>query len=123
VFVSGTLGIFIWAVDQGETVETARTLSVNMLIAMEIVYLFSIRYAHTTSFTLQGLKGTPAVWIGVITILALQAAFIWMPPIQSVFGTDSLTRAHVELIFGMALIVFVSLEAEKYVSQLLTQNK
>ena len=123
VFVSGTLGIFIWAVDQGETVETARTLSVNMLIAMEIVYLFSIRYAHTTSFTLQGLKGTPAVWIGVITILGLQAAFIWMPPMQSVFGTDSLTRAHVELIFGMALIVFVSLEAEKYVSQLLRQNK
>ena len=46
----------------------ARTVAVNTLVAIQIAYLFNVRYVHGTSLTWQGLLGTPAVLLGVGTV-------------------------------------------------------
>jgi magnesium-transporting ATPase (P-type) len=86
---------------------------VNTLIAMEIVYLFSVRYAHSTSLKREGLQGTKAVWLGVMSIAVLQALFTWAPPFQFLFGTTGIDGRHIAMILGVALSVFVILELEK----------
>ena len=123
LFVTGTFGLFLWALDQGASIEVARTLGVNTLIALEIVYLFSIRYAHNSSLTLEGMKGTPAVWIGIISITLLQAAFTWIGPMQSIFGTASLSSDQLLVMTGVAIVTFLILEIEKLVGYKLNQKR
>ena len=53
--------VLAWAQARGHDVSTARTMVVNMFCVMEIFYLFSVRYLHGSSFSLRGLRGTPAV--------------------------------------------------------------
>ncbi|MCZ7659917.1 MAG: hypothetical protein M5U07_19635 [Xanthobacteraceae bacterium] len=61
MFVAGAFGMFFLAEARGLPIEEARTIVVNTIVVMEIFYLFSIRYLHSTSFTLgAGLLGTPA---------------------------------------------------------------
>ncbi|MEE4107934.1 MAG: HAD-IC family P-type ATPase, partial [Halieaceae bacterium] len=58
LFMAGIFGKFALAEAQGATVEEARTIAVNTLIAMEIFYLFAVRYMHGASITLRGVLGT-----------------------------------------------------------------
>ena len=113
LFVLGTFGVFQWSIGQGHAIELTRALVVNTLIAMEIVYLFSVRYAHSTSLTREGLQGTKAVWLGIMSIAVLQALFTWAPPFQFLFGTTGIDGRHIVMILGVALTVFVILELEK----------
>jgi magnesium-transporting ATPase (P-type) len=41
----------------GDDVETARTMALNTLVAMEVFYLFSVRYRRAASLTWEGREG------------------------------------------------------------------
>ncbi|WP_313665570.1 cation transporting ATPase C-terminal domain-containing protein [Shinella sp.] len=69
------------ALRRGYTDAGARTLVVNMLVTMEIFYLFNVRYLHRTSFSLTGAIGTPAV------VVAAQLLFTFAPFMNELFGT------------------------------------
>jgi len=112
LMVAGTFGIYAWAVGRGLPVEFARTMVVNTLVVMEIFYLFSVRYVHGTSLTWQGVLGTPAVLIGVLTVVVAQFAFTYLPPLQAVFGSRPLALLDglAVVAVGVALLLVVELE-------------
>ncbi|MGK2921849.1 MAG: cation-transporting P-type ATPase [Methyloceanibacter sp.] len=123
LFVIGTFGIFFHALDQGRSIEMARTLVVNTIVVMEIFYLFSVRYVYGGSITWRGLIGTPAVLIGVAVVVAAQAAFTYVPVFQAVFATEPVAPADglLVLLIGVALLLIV--EAEKAVSAAFSKPK
>jgi len=90
VFVGGTTLSFFAAWERGIGLEAARTVAVNTLVALEVFYLFSVRYLHASSIHWTGLKGTPAVLIAVALVLVLQLSFTYLPPLQTMFGTAAL---------------------------------
>ena len=47
----------------------------NTLVAVQIAYLFNVRYVHGTSLTWRGVLGTRAVLIGVGAVLLAQLGF------------------------------------------------
>jgi Ca2+-transporting ATPase len=59
-----------------------------------------------------GLLSNPAVYIGVGTILAAQAAFVYLPPLQSVFGSAALSWGDlgVAALVGFLIVPVVALE-------------
>lgn len=61
LFLIALLGNFSLAQAQGASLETARTIVVNTLVVLEIVYLFSVLYHKSLSVTWRGLLGTPTV--------------------------------------------------------------
>jgi calcium-translocating P-type ATPase len=91
LFTAGIFGQFQLAITMGESVETARTMALNTLVAMEVFYLFSVRYRLGASITLQGIKGTSAVFIAIAVVAVLQLVFTFAPPMQALFDTRSLT--------------------------------
>ena len=113
LFVLGNFGIFQWAILSGESIETARTLVVNTLVVMEIFYLFSIRYRHGTSLTLTGIFGTPAVLIGVTTVICAQALFTFWGPMQFAFASTEITAQHLTAMILIGITIFLIAEAEK----------
>jgi len=113
LFLAGIFGMYEWALWHGATIETARTVAVNTLVAMEVFYLFSVRYLKAPSFTLQGVKGTPRVLLAVAAVFVLQLAFTYAPAMQALFASTALPLTTGVAIVAVGVAVLVILEVEK----------
>jgi len=113
LFLAGMFGIYSWGVHQGYPVELARTLAVNTLVVMEIFYLFYMRNAYGTSITLKAALGTPAVWIAVGVATAAQFSVTYIPILQQVLGTRSVSLRDGLIVIAIGLALFALIESEK----------
>ena len=104
-----------WARSRGLSVEQARTLVVNAIVAMEVGYLFAARQSRGTGFSAEGFRGTPAIWTGVGIVAAAQIAFTWAPPLHWAFGTAALGPVEILACLGAGAVLLVLVEAEKAV--------
>jgi magnesium-transporting ATPase (P-type) len=114
LFLGAALAVFFAALARGEDLETARTLVVNVIVVLEIFYLFNVRFLHTTSITLRGALGTPAVLIALAVVLAAQLAFTYAPFMQAAFQTRALSLAEGALVVGVGVAMMLVLEGEKW---------
>lgn len=115
LFLSGVYGIFTYALDQGYSIELARTLAVNTLVTMEIFHLFFIRNIYGTSLTWQAIKGTKVIWTVVSIIVLAQLAITYLSPLQAVFKTAPIAFWDGILVLGIGVALFVVIETEKQV--------
>ncbi len=113
LFMFSAFGVFYYAVARELPIEVAHTLVVNVIVVLEIFYLFSVRYVHGTSLTLKGVIGTPPVLIGVISITFAQFAVTYLPFFNKVFGTHPVTVYDGLLVVGIGIIFLLVLECEK----------
>ncbi len=114
LFSIGIYSLFSWAIVIGLDVEVARTLAVNALVAMEVWYLFSVRYLSSPSFTYEGVQGTRPVLISLALVIGLQLLFIYAPFMNALFGSRPLPLLSLAWVVAAGLAVFVLLEAEKW---------
>lgn len=114
LFSAGAFGIFAWAQARGHDIATARTMVVNMFCVMEIFYLFSVRYLHGSSFSLRGLRGTPAVLWAVTAVVIAQLAFTYTPWMQALFDTRPVPAFEGLVIVAIGATLMLVLEAEKW---------
>jgi len=115
LFMAGAFGMFFWAEARGLPIEEARTLVVNTIVVMEIFYLFSVRYVHGTSLTLQGVFGTPAVLIGVGFVVLAQFAFTYLPFMARVFDTRPIALLDGLSVVGVGVALLIIVEIEKWI--------
>lgn len=118
----GTFAVHAWALDVGYDAAVARTVAVNTIVFMQIGYLFSVRYAHGPALTVEGLKGTNAVWIGVSICLAAQVAFTYAPAAHTVFGSAPLDARAMTVCVAAAAALFVLAEADKLLRRALRKS-
>jgi magnesium-transporting ATPase (P-type) len=123
LMVAGTFGVYAFALGRVHSIEAARTMVVNALVVMEIFYLFSVRYVHGTSLTWQGILGTPAVLVGVTTLVIAQFAFTYLPPMQAIFGSHPVSLADGSVIVPIGVMLFLIVEAEKRLVTLFERNE
>lgn len=123
LFFLAVFGIYQYAIKAGHDVEYARTLAMNMLVGLEIFYLFFVRTMNLRSISLAGIKGTKVVWSAVGVVVVAQLAISYIPILQTVFGTHSPTLIDnlVIVLTGFALLIV--LEIEKVVRLTLYQRK
>ena len=118
LFAIGIFGQFTLAQLQGASVEEARTMALNTLVAMEVFYLFSVRYRHGWSLTWDGAKGTPAVLIAVTLVVLLQAGFTYLPFMQVLFETVALSPWQVAQCALAGVVLLLVLEFDKHAAML-----
>jgi magnesium-transporting ATPase (P-type) len=106
--------VFEWSTARGETLEASRTLVVNTIVALEVFYLFSIRFLHGTSISRIGMLGTPAVLAALALVAVLQLALTYLPFMQWLFGTValSLTDLLVATVAGVVLLLILEIEKQ-----------
>ncbi|WP_334129886.1 cation-transporting P-type ATPase [Sneathiella sp.] len=119
IFVACALFIFFYALGKGLDVDTARTMVVDMIVVLEIFYLFNVRYLHMTSFTWRGALGTPAVLIAIAVVVAAQLAFTYLPLMQQLFATRPVSLLDGMLIVAIGVLAMAILEGEKYLMRAL----
>ena len=114
VMVTGSLGMFLWETARGQPLEVARTIAVNTLVAGEVAYLFNCRHLEDSALSREGFFGNGYVLLTVGLLVAMQAAFTYLPLMQGLFGTADLDAAAWGRIAVFGVVLFAAVEAEKW---------
>jgi cation-transporting ATPase F len=106
LMLAGSFGLFLLALERGQEMAEARTVAMNVFVAIEIVYLFSCRSLRLPLNAVP-LFSNPWIWAGVGLQLALQMAITYWPPMNIAFATAPIdVRAWVEIAFiaGLSML-------------------
>ena len=123
IFAVGIFGQFELALLMGRDIETARTMAVNTLVAMEVFYLFSMRYGYGSSLTWRGVVGTKPVLISLALVTIAQLLFIYAPFMQTIFDSRALKFTDLLLIFVTGIAALLIIEVEKQIRFALKNNR
>ena len=117
LLAAGAFFLFIWSRGQGDSIEIARTLAVNALIAGEIFYLFNSRRIDSHSFSLRFIFSNPVALAAVGAVVLLQAAFTYLGFFRNLFGTAPLPPAAWLPVIAVGVATFFLVEAEKFLAR------
>ncbi|MBQ2263568.1 MAG: HAD-IC family P-type ATPase [Loktanella sp.] len=115
LFVAAIFGIFFYAIDKGHDHALAQTMAMNMIVVLEIFYLFLIRNVRGTSLKWSAIKGTKAVWICVSIAVSAQLLVTYWPIAQRIFGTAAVPVIDGLLILATGIVFFAIVEIEKQI--------
>ena len=115
LMMTGALGLFLWEMNNGGSVETARTLAVNAVVMAEMFYLLNSRSILASVLNREGLTGNHYVLLAIALCIPLQLAFTYAPFMQGIFGSTDLSAGDWLKVLGAGLLVFVVAELEKWV--------
>lgn len=117
LFACATFAIFAYAQNRNMPLEVGHTLVVNVIVVLEIFYLFSVRYVHGTSLTLRGVVGTPLVLLGIVVATLAQFALTYVPFMNRIFGTMPVSVADGFLVVCIGILFMLIVELEKLISR------
>jgi len=101
LMTAGACGLFLWDYFRNVGPETmtssqhalahseAQTLCVTSITFTQIFYLLNCRSLRDSLFS-QGIFSNPPIFIGIGLLLLLQACFVYLPPLQTLFGSAPL---------------------------------
>lgn len=113
LFLVVVFGAYYYALQDGQSLDYARTLALNTLVFMEIFHLFFIRNFKTLSIGISDVVANKIVWSAVSVIVFAQITITYLPFFHGVFETDSLRVFDFGMIFVAGITLFALLELEK----------
>ncbi|OJV48259.1 MULTISPECIES: cation-transporting P-type ATPase [unclassified Hydrogenophaga] len=122
LMMAAALGLFLWELERGTALETARTMAVSTIVMAEMFYLLNSRFVLAPALGRAGLGGNPVVAWALGACLLLQMAFVYLPPLQAVFGTTALGAREWVGVGAAGLGVFVVAELEKAAARALIRQ-
>lgn len=114
IILTGAFGLFLWEQAQGATLAEARTIVINVIVVVEIFYLFNCR---SLTHSMRSLGFFSNLWVpgGAVAMVAAQLLFTYAPFMNRLFHTAPL-RAEAWLhIFAVGLIAFAAVGTEKWI--------
>jgi magnesium-transporting ATPase (P-type) len=121
LMTAGAVGLFHWeyytALDAGVqeslALAKAQTMAVTTVIMFQIFYMLNCRSLKDSIFKI-GLFSNKAVYIGIASLLLLQAVFIYTGAMHSVFATMPLSLRDILLSALVGAIILPVISAEKW---------
>jgi Ca2+-transporting ATPase len=115
IILIGAFGLFEWELMRGKSLDVARTVAVNVVVFVELFYLFNSRSLHYSPFKI-GFFSNRWLWLGVIAMVLLQMAFTYIPFMQNIFESAALGFAEWWRILVFGGITFILVELEKHIT-------
>ena len=110
-----TIAVFFLTKTATGDLAVARTLAVNALVFAEVFYLLNSRFLTAASYDPRRLFGNPVAWMSIGVLLVLQAGFVYLPFLNTLFGTTALSPQQWLLPIAIGAGIFVIVEVEKAV--------
>jgi magnesium-transporting ATPase (P-type) len=115
IMVAGGLSVFLWELRvEHAGIVAARTAVVNVVVLVQIVYLFNCRSFHHSVFAI-GLFTNRWTIIGALAMLGAQLLLTYVPVMNNLFHTAPLSVESWLRIVGVAAIAFGAVEFEKWI--------
>ncbi|MDQ1351313.1 MAG: cation-transporting P-type ATPase, partial [Acidobacteriota bacterium] len=118
----GVFGIFFYEINNGVSIEAARTAAVGVLVIGELFYLLNCRSLSRSMFAL-GVFSNRWLISGVLIMIFLQMLFTYSPVMNRFFHSAPITLDAWEGIFLIALLIYVIVEIEKFVLRRISKKK
>ena len=123
LMAAGACGLFLWEyhriagdgpltpVSHALALAEAQTICVTTITFTQIFYLLNCRSLRD-SIVSQGIFSNPPIFVGIAILLLLQASFIYLPPLQALFGSAPLDwKAWIDaLLVGAIVLPVISVE-------------
>jgi Ca2+-transporting ATPase len=124
LMAAGALWLFRWqytaSLTRGGTgadsLAAAQTMVVTAVIMFQVFYMLECRSLRDSIFHI-GVFSNPVVFIGSGVTLALQAAFIYAPPLQDVFGSVPLDASELGVAMLAGLVPLPIITLEKWIAR------
>ncbi len=100
-----------WLAPRGHSAEFVRTVLLQMLVTAQWVYMINCRSSDRFSLN-RGLLKNKGIWLVTGVLLLLQLAIIYLPLMQTLFGTEALPLRYwgITLVIGVAMFLVVEVE-------------
>lgn len=115
LMMAGSLGLFLWEMERGSSLETARTMAVSAVVGAEIFYLLNSRYIYKSVMSIEGVFGNRFVLIAIACCVALQLAYTHAPPLQALFNSTDLSYEEWLKVVLVGVTIFTIAEFEKLI--------
>ncbi len=115
LMMAGALGLFLWELNNGTSVETARTMAVNAVVMSEMFYLINSRHIFASVVNIEGLIGNRYVLLSIAACIPLQIAYTHLPIMQTIFNSADLSLLEWSKAVAAGLMVFCMAELEKFI--------
>jgi magnesium-transporting ATPase (P-type) len=121
LMLAGAFGLFLLALERGAAIEEARSIAVNVFVAIETAFLFNCRSLTQPLWRVAPFSNL-WVWTGAGAMLLLQFAFTYAPLFQQLFGTAPIGLRAWGEIGAVALVALLVMEGEKALRRHLPQR-
>ncbi|WP_237144410.1 cation-transporting P-type ATPase [Pontibacter pamirensis] len=108
-----SFGLYYYEMEQGATAAQARTVATTTLVVLEAFYLFSCRSLVRPMREI-GLFTNMWIYYGIGAMFLFQALFIYVPFMNTLFGSSPLDAMQVLRIFGAGVVLLIIVTIEKY---------
>ena len=100
-----------WLAPRGHSPEFIRTVLLQMLVTAQWVYMINCRSSDSFSLNM-GLLRNKGIWLVSGVLLLMQLAIIYVPVMQTMFGTEGLPLRYwfITLVIGIAMFLVVEVE-------------
>ena len=127
IFVSvliagGTLWLVQYLQASGLDEETVRTITLQTIVISQLFHLFNCRSIQASAFDSKFLSNK-AIYVVAVLLFALQFSITYIPFMNDVFGTVSLTPAQWVYPYYLGIAVFIIVEIEKWVVRKFIQKE
>ena len=112
LMLAGSFGMFLLALERGQTMSEARTIAMNVFVAIEIAYLFNCRSLRLP-VTAMAAVSNPWIWWGAGLQLLLQLAISYWAPLNAAFSTAPIDARAWGEITAIALLAMGIIEVRK----------
>lgn len=115
IMLAGAFWLFFWELrTEGVAEAAARTAVVNVIVLVEIAYLFSCRSLNRSIFAIGWFTNRWAI-AGSLSMLAAQLLFTYAPVMNKLFHTAPIAADAWLRIGAVASVAFVAVEIEKWI--------
>jgi len=115
IMLAGAFWLFFWELDMaGASEAAARTAVINVIVLVEIGYLFSCRSLKHSIFAI-GLFTNWWAIAGSLTMLGAQLLFTYAPVMNKLFHTAPINAESWLRIVAVAATAFIAVELEKWI--------
>nr|WP_315299420.1 cation-transporting P-type ATPase [Raoultella terrigena] len=101
-----------WLAPRGHSPEFIRTVLLQMLVTAQWVYMINCRSSDSFSLNM-GLLRNKGIWLVSGVLLLMQLVIIYVPLMQTMFGTEGLPLRYWFVTLAIGMVMFLVVEVEK----------
>ncbi|WP_407356747.1 cation-translocating P-type ATPase [Methanolobus sp. WCC5] len=112
LIVAGAYLNFFMKLENGGSLDAARTIALNTIVFFQIFYLFNSKSMY--EYVFRDILSNRIMLLGIAIVIALQMMITYVPAINSIFSTAPIEAADWLMIVLVSSSVFFLIEIEKY---------
>jgi len=129
VMAGGTIGLFLWEYNKelsrgmahSLAISEAQTMAVTAMVLFQVFYLIDCRSLNF-SVNKIGLFSNPFIYIGIATVLFVQAAFVYFPFMNRWFHSSPLKAEAWGVSAMVAFSILIIISIEKWIQRKYFKN-